>query len=96
MKIKNAGQIKICKIKPGQTFMYRGENVYIRVNMDGFNDHWNEENPDMIPTVCLQNGLFCVFHPDTEVCKANLVAELKTSSEEFSSSRYETLADCVE
>lgn len=96
MRIKTTGQVKVHKIKPGQTFLYKEEKVYIRVNMDGFNVHWNEENPTMIPVVCLQNGLFCVFHPDTKVCKANLVAELKIGSEEFSSSRYETLTDCVE
>lgn len=96
MKIKNAGQTMVCKIKPGQTFLYKEEKVYMRVNMNEFNDHWTAENPNMIPTVCLQNGLFCVLHPDTKVCKANLVAELKTSSEEFSSFRYETLADYVE
>lgn len=96
MKIKTTGQVKVCKIKAGQTFLYKGENVYMLVNMDGFNDHWNEENPNMIPAVCLQDGLFCVFHPDTEVFKVNLAAELKIGSGKFSPFLYETISGCVE
>lgn len=96
MKIKTTGQVEVCKIKPGQTFLYKEEKVYIRVNMDGFNDRWNVENPDMIPAVCLQDGLCCIFHPDTEVFKVNLVAELKIDSGKFSSFLYETMPGCVE
>lgn len=96
MKIKTAGQVKVCKIKSGQTFLYKGENAYIRVNMNEFNDHWNKDNPDMIPAVYLQNGLFCVFHPDTKVVKANIVAELKLESGKFNPFLYETVSDCVE
>ena len=96
MEIKTTGHTVVDRIKPGQTFLYKEEKVYMRVNMDGFNDHWNEENPNMIPTVCLQNGLFCVFHPDTKVFKVNLVAELKIGSGKFSPFLYETMTDCVE
>ena len=96
MRIKTTGQVKMCKIKPGQTFLYKEEKVYIRVNMDGFNDHWNEENPNMVPAVCLQDGLFCVFHPDTKVYKVDLVAELKIGSGEFSPFFYETVSGCVD
>lgn len=96
VRIKTTGHTMVSKIKPGQTFLYKGEKTYMRVTMDGFNSHWNEENPNMIPAVCLQDGLFCVFHPDTKVLKVNLVAELKIGSKQFSSFLYDSMRDGVE
>lgn len=94
--IKTTGHTVVGRIKSGQTFLYKEEKVYMRVNMDGFNDHWNVENPNMIPAICLQDGLFCVFHSDTKVFKVNLVAELKIGSKQFSSFLYDSMGESVE